>query len=182
MPEFVEFAGKKEYKCPKCKITIRYAKFFGDDKKVLTTDGKEPYFDRDKKPMSNTGWPTECNETKPNYKQMHECSPIISTAFTPESELKRTDTLDKHTGDNRGNTSESKTDVGHNSQTSIDEDLLDKWHELLDCDNEIHALALYQIVKQQPDIPKSVIGAAVSAKETNFNLIRLIKVLAERKE
>jgi len=66
--KFVEFAGKKDYKCPKCKATIRYAKFFGSDGKLLTTDGKEPYFDKDKKPMSNTGWPT--NEMS---KTMHEC-------------------------------------------------------------------------------------------------------------
>jgi len=84
-PEFVEFAGKKEYKCPRCKAIIRYAKFFGPDKKILTTDGKEPYFDKDRKPMSNTGWPTN-----PETKQMHECSP----KSIPESELKRTDTLD----------------------------------------------------------------------------------------
>jgi len=90
MPEFVEFAGKKEYKCPRCKATIRYAKFFGKDKKVLTTDGAKPYFDKDRKPMSNTGWPTD-----PTTKQMHECK-----------------------GDNRGNTTlGGSTDGGHNSQT-----------------------------------------------------------------
>ena len=93
MSVFVEFAGKKEYKCPKCKAVIRYAKFFGADKKVLTTDGKEPYFDRDRKPMSNTGWPTD-----PLTKQMHECG-----------------------GDNSGNTSALKTDVGHNSQPRVKE-------------------------------------------------------------
>ena len=67
-PQFVEFAGKKEYKCPKCKAVIRYAKYFGSDGKLLTTDGNEPYFDKDKKPLSNTGWPTN-----PNTKRMHEC-------------------------------------------------------------------------------------------------------------
>jgi len=110
MPEFVEFAGKKEYKCPRCKAPIRYAKFFGDDQKILTTDGKEPYFDNTRKPMSNTGWPTDADT-----KQMHECSP----KDVPESQLKKTDTLDSGWGDNRGNTSESKTDVGHNSQTQL---------------------------------------------------------------
>lgn len=110
-PQFVEFAGKKEYKCPKCKVVIRYAKFFGSDGKLLTTDGSEPYFDKDKKPMSNTGWPTD-----PNTKQMHECGTKrggpsitgdvfdhtqrtfpsqqdISTAFTPEQDVKQTDLL-----------------------------------------------------------------------------------------
>jgi len=98
MPEFVEFAGKTDYDCPKCKGKIRYAKFFGADKKLLTTDGKEPnkIFGRG----SNTGWPTD-----PNTKQMHECK-----------------------GDNSGNTSESKTDVGHNSQplTEMDEKVRDR--------------------------------------------------------
>ena len=91
LSEFVEFAGKKEYECPKCKAKIRYAKFFGSDKKILTTDGKEPnkIFGRG----SNTGWPTD-----PITKQMHECPP----KDVPESELKRTDTL--HTGDNRETT------------------------------------------------------------------------------
>jgi len=90
MPEFVEFAGKSPYKCPKCKDPIRYAKFFGADKKILTTDGKEPnkIFGRG----SNTGWPTD-----PETKQMHECK-----------------------GDNSRNTSlDSSTDVGHNSQTQL---------------------------------------------------------------
>jgi len=98
-PEFVEFTGKKDehgqtkpYKCYKCKKPIKYAKFFGPDKKVLTTDGKEPYFDRDKKPMSNTGWPTD-----PLTKQIHECE-----------------------GDNSGNTLEIKTKVVHNSQTLLE--------------------------------------------------------------
>jgi len=97
MSEFVEFTGKKTdppklYKCPKCKVVgFRYAKFFGSDGKLLTTDGKEPYFDMDRKPISNSGWLTD-----PQTKQIHECK-----------------------GDNRGNTSESKTDVGHNSQTQL---------------------------------------------------------------
>ncbi len=112
--EFVEFAGKKEYKCPKCKATIRYAKFFGSDKKLLTTDGKEPFGGMvDGKYKSNTGWPTN-----PNTKQMHECgesgttqigSIIIKNATDNtkqqnlkmdqhigkvEGEIKRTDLLD----------------------------------------------------------------------------------------
>ena len=68
-PKFVEFAGKnpKEYKCPRCKAVIKYAKFFGSDGKLLTTDGKEPWFDREKRPMSNTGWMTNADKT------MHEC-------------------------------------------------------------------------------------------------------------
>lgn len=91
MAEFVEFIGKKVdppklYKCPKCKVVgFRYAKFFGSDGKLLTTDGKEPYFDMDRKPISNSGWLTD-----PQTKQMHECSP----KQVPESQLKRTDTLD----------------------------------------------------------------------------------------
>ena len=70
MPEFVEFAGKKEYKCPRCKAPIRYAKFFGPDKKILTTDGKEAWAGEDEqgKFKTNTGWPTN-----PETKQMHEC-------------------------------------------------------------------------------------------------------------
>jgi len=66
-PKFVKFAGKRDYKCPKCKTaTIKYAKFLGDDGKILTTDGQEPNnkFGRD----SNTGWPTNLNT-----KQIHEC-------------------------------------------------------------------------------------------------------------
>ena len=113
MPEFVEFAGKKEYKCPRCKAVIRYAKFFGDDKKVLTTDGEEPYFDRDKKPMSNTGWPTD-----PITKQMHQCKP----KYDRELELKKLDTLLEER--EKDNTSESKTDVVHNVKTILSE--LDK--------------------------------------------------------
>jgi len=70
LPEFVEFAGKKEYKCPKCKAVIRYAKFFGGDKKLLTTDGKEPWAGEDDngRYKTNTGWPTH-----PITKQIHEC-------------------------------------------------------------------------------------------------------------
>jgi len=84
LPEFVEFAGSKGYQCPKCRADIRYAKFFGDDKKLLTTDGKEPNkkFGRD----SNTGWAAD-----PITKQIHECKPKTF----PESALKKTDTLDK---------------------------------------------------------------------------------------
>jgi len=108
MPEFVEFAGKKEYKCPRCKAIIRYAKFFGDDKKILTTDGKEPYFDKDKKPMSNTGWPTD-----PNTKQMHECSP----KQFPESELKINNTLDSGWGDNKGTTADDSITLVNDLQT-----------------------------------------------------------------
>ena len=101
-PKFVEFAGKKEYKCPKCKAVIRYAKFFGSDGKLLTTDGNEPYFDKDKKPMSNTGWPTD-----PNTQKMHECEKLTNSPATnetlttinqiqtkAETEIKRTDLLD----------------------------------------------------------------------------------------
>jgi len=90
LPEFVEFAGKKEYKCPKCKAVIRYAKFFGGDKKLLTTDGKEPWAGEDDngKYKTNTGWPTH-----PVTKQIHECSP---KGFA-ETELKQTNTLDKST-------------------------------------------------------------------------------------
>jgi len=114
LPEFVEFAGKKEYKCPRCKAPIRYAKFFGDDKKILTTDGKEPYFDNSKKPMSNTGFPTH-----PITKQMHECSP----KQFPESELKISNTLESGWGDNSGNTTDSSSiTVVHNSQTLTDMD------------------------------------------------------------
>jgi len=66
--KFIEFAGKKEYKCPKCKTTIRYAKYFGSDGKLLTVDGKEPFAGMvDNKYKSNTGWPTD-----PNTKQMHD--------------------------------------------------------------------------------------------------------------
>ena len=121
MPTFIEFTGKKEYKCPRCKAVIRYAKFFGNDKKVLTTDGKEPYFDRDKKPMSNSGWPTD-----PITKQMHECKP----KYDRELELKKLDTLlkdrekddtsDSGWGDNRGNT--QLESVVHNSPSLNDMD------------------------------------------------------------
>ena len=105
MPEFVEFAGKKEYKCPRCKAVIRYAKFFGDDKKVLTTDGKEPYFDRDKKPMSNSGWPTD-----PITKQMHECKGDNSGNKGSELGVVQSST---HSGENR---------IGHNSPSLTDMD------------------------------------------------------------
>jgi len=108
LPEFVEFAGKKEYKCPKCKTVIRYAKFFGGDKKLLTTDGKEPWAGEDNsgRYKTNTGWPTD-----PITKQIHECK-----------------------GDNRGNTSGGAVvnkipDVVHNSQTQltkIDEKVRDR--------------------------------------------------------
>jgi len=90
LPEckFVEFAGKKEYKCPKCKKEIRYAKFFGSDGKILTTDGEEPNgkFGRD----SNTGWPANLDKT------MHEChgqnvipdsNTILSSPTKPFTEL-----------------------------------------------------------------------------------------------
>ena len=93
--EFVEFAGKnpKEYKCPKCKAVIKYAKFFGSDKKLLTTDGRLPWFDREKRPMSNTGWPTD-----PTTKQMHECTSqqldeVNKALAKSETEIKRTDLL-----------------------------------------------------------------------------------------
>ena len=169
MPEFVEFAGKKEYKCSKCKATIRYAKFFGADKKLLTVDGKAVFAGYvDGKYKSNTGWPTD-----PDTKQMHECPPIkdgISTAFTPESELKQTELLSPDT-------------TGADTiTTSVDEDLLDKWKSITENDDEIHEVAKFQVLKQQPDIPESVLGAAVSAKESNLNMIRLIKILAERKD
>jgi len=108
LPEFVEFAGKKPYKCPKCKVEIRYAKFFGSDKKLLTTDGKEPNktFGRG----SNTGWPTD-----PVTKQMHECSTGISTAFTPITTITNFD-------------DSSSVTVVHNSQplTDMDEKVRDR--------------------------------------------------------
>ena len=90
--EFVEWAGKnpKEYKCPKCKAVIKYAKFFGSDGKLLTNDGKEPWFDREKRPMSNTGWMTNTDKT------MHECSKIDvidKTQSEAETNVKRTDLL-----------------------------------------------------------------------------------------
>jgi len=89
LPEFVEWAGKNPYKCPDCKAPIRYAKFFGSDKKILTLDGKPPNkkFGKD----SNTGWPTD-----PETKQMHECAP----KDIPESELKISNTLDSGWIDN----------------------------------------------------------------------------------
>jgi len=70
LPKFVEFAGSKGYQCPKCRADIRYAKFFGDDKKLLTTDGKEPWAGEDDsgRYKTNTGWPTD-----PTTKQIHEC-------------------------------------------------------------------------------------------------------------
>ena len=120
MTEFVEFVGKKEYKCPKCKGVIRYAKFFGEDKKVLTTDGKEPYFDQSKKPMSNTGWPTN-----PVTKRMHECKSKLQL----EPVLNNLETLDSGWGDNRRNTFGGAVDkiikfpdVEHNSQPLNDMD------------------------------------------------------------
>ena len=85
MAEFVEWTSKtpKPYKCKKCKEPIQYAKFFGSDKKLLTTDGKEPWFDNSKIPMSNTGWPTD-----PLTKQMHNCpsdpGPIEKTGNEPD--------------------------------------------------------------------------------------------------
>lgn len=68
-PEFIEFAGKKDYTCFKCKKPIRYAKFAGPDGKLLTKDGEKPFSgERDGKFTSNTGWPTD-----PFTKLMHEC-------------------------------------------------------------------------------------------------------------
>jgi len=112
LPEFVEFAGKKEYKCPKCKTVIRYAKFFGGDKKLLTTDGKEPWAGEDNsgRYKTNTGWPTNAIT-----KTIHECSEVYHK---------------KSEGDNRGNTTlGGSTDGGHNSQTQltkIDEKVRDR--------------------------------------------------------
>ena len=90
MPEFVEFAGKGVYKCPRCKGNIRYARFFGPDKNLLTTDGNPANnkFGRD----SNTGF-----ATNPETKQMHECPP----KDVPESQLKKIDTLDSGWGDTK---------------------------------------------------------------------------------
>lgn len=113
-PQFIEFTGKKLmkdekpklYQCFTCKEKgFRYAKFFGSDGKILTTDGKEPYFDMKRKPMSNSGWLVD-----PNTKKMHECkekptlndlsvSYIDNTPKTPQSNInyevavKRTDLL-----------------------------------------------------------------------------------------
>lgn len=88
MNTFVEFAGKKEYKCPRCKAPIKYAKFFGDDGKLLTTDGKEPFAGQvDGKFKSNTGWPTD-----PNTKQMHECGSQNSESH--KSETKKLTSID----------------------------------------------------------------------------------------
>jgi len=93
--KFVEFAGKKEYKCPKCKTTIRYAKYFGSDGKLLTVDGKEPFAGEvDGKFKSNTGWPTD-----PNTKTMHECDTkqqnieMDQHQGKMETEVKRTDLI-----------------------------------------------------------------------------------------
>ena len=101
MPEskFVEFAGKKEYKCPRCKAPIRYAKYFGSDGKLLTTDGKEPFAGNvDGKFKSNTGWPTdevsktmhECNKKQdPHY----EDAVLDNEPINYEEGVKRTDLL-----------------------------------------------------------------------------------------
>jgi len=81
--KFVEFAGKKEYKCPKCKGPIRYAKYFGSDGKLLTTDGKEAFGGMvDGKYKSNTGWPT--NEMT---KMMHECESECVAPMAKESKI-----------------------------------------------------------------------------------------------
>jgi len=80
-PKFVEWTSKtpKEYPCKNgCGVKIQYAKFFGSDGKLLTTDGEKPYFDNTKTPMSNTGWPTN-----PNTKQMHKCN---ETKLMPDEE------------------------------------------------------------------------------------------------
>ena len=173
MPEFVEFAGKNPYKCLRCKMSIRYARFFGDDKKLLTTDGKPANnkFGKD----SNTGWATD-----PVTKQMHVCPP----KDVPESELKKTETLDSGWRATAGTGAAANTldsTVSVQVTADVDEDIYQKWKPITDNDDEIHAIAKYQVVKQQPDIPDSVLGAAVSAKESNLNMIRLIKILAERK-
>ena len=153
---FADYAGPKTYDCKKCNKKLRYAKFFKPDGKILTMDGKEPDGKYDK--TTNVFSTSILAENK----ELHTCYNI---------EWPRTDTLDSST----------VLPKGFEPQ-KIDEDLLDKWHELLNCDDEIHVLALYQVIKQQPDIPDGVKGAATSAKETNLNLIRLIRVLVERKE
>jgi len=89
-PKFVEWTTKtpKEYPCKRgCGVKIQYAKFFGSDGKLLTTDGKPETW-------QNVGWPTN-----PNTKKMHECgkdttpdgkntqeqSTTSSTAFTGQT-------------------------------------------------------------------------------------------------
>jgi len=95
MPEFVEFAGQKTYQCPKCKAEIRYAKFFGPDKKLLTTDGKEPFGKEiDGKYKSNTGWPTN-----PNTKQMHECSQKSESLKREITDVEELSEIDKKVRD-----------------------------------------------------------------------------------
>jgi len=102
LPEFVEFAGSKGYQCPKCRADIRYAKFFGDDKKLLTTDGKEPNkkFGRD----SNTGWPAEHNPLTKETK-IHECkgdipdSKLLQTAILHPPKVKELTDIDKKVRD-----------------------------------------------------------------------------------
>jgi len=102
LPTFVEFAGKKEYKCPKCKDVIRYAKFFGSDKKLLTTDGKESWAGEDDsgRYKTNTGWPTD-----PITKQIHECSKdipdskVLQTAILHPAKVKELTDIDKKVRD-----------------------------------------------------------------------------------
>jgi len=87
LSEFVEWTSKdpKPYKCKRCQAPIQYAKFWGPDKKLLTTDGKPEHW-------KNVGWPTD-----PKTKQMHECAP----KDVPESQLKKTDTIDSGWGDTK---------------------------------------------------------------------------------
>jgi len=88
-PKFVEWTTKtpKEYPCKKgCGVKIQYAKFFGSDGKLLTTDGKPETW-------QNVGWPTN-----PNTQKMHECAKLDlmdQNIAKKESEVKRTDLLDK---------------------------------------------------------------------------------------
>jgi len=84
LSEFVEWTSKepKPYKCKRCQAPIQYAKFFGPDKKLLTTDGKPAQW-------KNVGWPTD-----PKTKQMHECAPKDA----PESDLKRTELITSPSG------------------------------------------------------------------------------------
>ena len=65
---FVEFSGKKEYKCPDCKEPIKYAKFQDAQGKLITDDGQPP----------NGKFGKESNVTgfkvNPNTKEIHTCS------------------------------------------------------------------------------------------------------------
>ena len=85
MPSFADFAGKKTYVCKKCNKGIQYAKFFGDDGKLITTDGKEPNgkFGKESNVFTTSVFPD---------KTLHECYPVEWPMKTPpepkESQLK----------------------------------------------------------------------------------------------